>query len=406
MDYPSELTPNTAKAMYESIHEYFDPSVVQVVLGAVQETETLLSKPWAKVLFTGSERVGKLVAQACANTLTPCILECGGKSATVVDETVPTAYLQNVADRIVFSKFFNAGQVCVAPDTLFVHEHHVTPLKEALVRAIDAQFGKNPQSGEMARIVNKQNAKRLVDIIKEEESYASKTSTLDKNEIVLGGSKACDIDQRYVAPTVVLNPSPESRLMKEEIFGPVLPIRTFTKRDEAIELIRNMNKISGIPLFLYVFTTKDSVFQTYTDKCRSGGAVRNDILIQLANTEQPLGGMGSSGYGRYFGKYSFDAFTHKYPVTWRPLGSFWDFGNLRCHPYEGWKTKVLEDYLLYLPKVPSYLGPHLLLCIPTLFLMSVALPPLVPSAIPASVKLWLASHLEDLAATLRDSNSS
>ncbi|KAL3902617.1 MAG: hypothetical protein SGILL_010764, partial [Bacillariaceae sp.] len=403
----SELTPNVANALEECIRQYFDPSVVKVVLGAVPETKALLSTQWAKVLFTGSERVGKLVAQACAETLTPCILECGGKSATVVDETVPTSQLQNVADRIVFAKFFNSGQVCIAPDTMFVHESHAISMKDALLRAMDEQLGKDPQSGEMARIVNKPNAQRLVDIIKEEEFHAStfNSDTPDRTEIVVGGSKASDVDQRYVAPTLVLNPSPSGRLVKEEVFGPILPIRTFASRDEALETIQAMNKTAGIPLFLYVFTTKDRVFRTYTEKCRSGGAVRNDVLIQLANTEQPLGGLGSSGYGRYFGKYSYDAFTHKYPVTYRPLGSVWDFGNLRCHPYAGWKSKVLEDYLLYLPKVPSFLTPSRLLLIPLIIFMLFKLPS-ISTMIPPSVKLWLASALEDMARMLRDSPSS
>jgi acyl-CoA reductase-like NAD-dependent aldehyde dehydrogenase len=239
----SESTPNTAKALYSCVREYFHPSAVQVVLGSVLETEALLAKPWAKVLFTGSGRVGRLVALACAQTLTPCILECGGKSAVVVDETVPTSKLQNVADRIVFAKLFNAEQVCVAPDTLFVHEKYITALAAALLRSIEAQFGKDPQAGEMARIVNQDGAQRLVEILKEVEECKGSTASqnrpddgqLEDTKIFFGGSEACDSQQRYVSPSLVLNPLPSRRMMKEEIFGPILPICTFSNRGEALQ---------------------------------------------------------------------------------------------------------------------------------------------------------------------------
>jgi acyl-CoA reductase-like NAD-dependent aldehyde dehydrogenase len=384
---------------------------VQVILGSVLETEALLAKPWAKVLFTGSVRVGRLVALACANTLTPCILECGGKSATVVDATVPTSKLQSVADRIVFAKFFNAGQACVAPDTLFVHENHMKPLTAALIRSIEAQFGKDPQSGDMARIVNQDSAQRLVEILKEVEeskgSTASKFGSQDTahedTKILFGGSEASDVHQRYVPPTIVQNPWLFSRIMKEEIFGPILPICTFSNRDEVIQRIQQLNKATGIPLFLYVFTTSERVFQIFMDRCLSGGAVRNDILIQLANPEQPLGGLGGSGYGRYFGKYSFDSFTHKYPVTYRPLGTTWDFGNMRCHPYIGSKAYLLQDFLFYLPMVPSFLSPSRIFL---LVVLAVAIFPLqgiaLTTDIVATIKLWLAAKLEHLATALRN----
>jgi acyl-CoA reductase-like NAD-dependent aldehyde dehydrogenase len=379
-------------------------------MGSVLETEALLAKPWAKVLFTGSRRVGTLVALACAHTLTPCILECGGKSAVVVDETVPTSKLQNVADRIVFAKFFNSGQVCIAPDTLFVHEKHVVPLTAALIQSIEAQFGKDPQAGEMARIVNQDGARRLVEILKEVEEFKEFTASQNGNEyapsedtkILFGGSEACDIQQRFVSPSLVLNPLPSSRMMKEEIFGPILPICTFSNRGEALQRVQQLNKASGIPLFLYVFTTSQGVFQTFMDKCQSSGAVRNDVLIQLANPEQPLGGLGGSGYGRYFGKYSFDAFTHKYPVTYRPLGSIWDFGNIRCHPYSGNKAHLLEGYLLYLPTVPSLLSPSRIFLI---LVVAVAIAPLQRIALAWDIisiaKLWVAAGLEYVAEALR-----
>jgi acyl-CoA reductase-like NAD-dependent aldehyde dehydrogenase len=278
---PSELTPHTSGALAEIVPRYFDAKVLQIVLGGVAETSALLEKPWGKVLFTGSERVGKVVARACAETLTPCVLELGGKCCAVVDESVPTSKLSNVADRLVFSKCFNAGQTCVAPDTLLVHESHVADFCTALKQSVQNQFGIDPQKGgEYPRIVTTANAKRLVDLLREvEELSSSSTSPQDektnklKTKVILGGSKECDIDDRYIAPTVVVNPPMGSRIIQEEIFGPIFPIVPYSTREEAIHTIQNIGP--GIPLYLYVFCTDDDVFRTYTDQCPSGGAVRN-----------------------------------------------------------------------------------------------------------------------------------
>lgn len=356
---PSELTSHTANALARVVPEYFDPGVVQVVLGDIPETTALLSVPWAKVVFTGSERVGRVVAQACAATLTPCLLELGGKSVVVVDETVSPSHVQNVADRVIFAKCLNAGQVCVAPDTLLVHESHVATLTEALVRAVERQFGEDPQKGELPRIVNARNAQRLFELIQqvEETPAMTQTASLDTNyqqtTILSGGTKACDVSNRFIAPTIVLNPPKSCRLLTEEIFGPILPVIPFSSRQGAIQWIQTLGTATGIPLFLYVFTPKETIFQQFTDACPSGGAVRNDMIVQLINFEQPFGGVGASGNGRYFGRYSFEAFTHLFPVTQRALGSLWDWNNLRCHPYAGWKSKVMEGYVMYLPKVPA-----------------------------------------------------
>jgi acyl-CoA reductase-like NAD-dependent aldehyde dehydrogenase len=217
---PSELCPKVSKVLKELVENYFEPGVVQVVLGEVPEVTALLEKPWGKVMFTGSGRVGSIVGQACAKTLTPTLLELGGKCPTVVDETVSAGDLQNVADRIIFAKLMNAGQTCIAPDTLFVHEKHARALCAALVRAIESQFGKDQKKGELGRIINSMQAKRVLELIQDAESLGSR--------LIHGGSMLCDVDTRYICPTLLLDPPASSRILHEEIFGPALPIVTFS----------------------------------------------------------------------------------------------------------------------------------------------------------------------------------
>mmetsp|Transcript_35614 Transcript_35614/g.86258 ORF Transcript_35614/g.86258 Transcript_35614/m.86258 type:complete len:526 (-) Transcript_35614:1624-3201(-) len=339
---PSELSAESGKTFLNLFSKYFEPGAAQVVLGSIPESNALLEKSWGKVFFTGSPRVGKIVASACASTLTPVILELGGKSPVVVDENIRAKHLQNVADRIIFAKTYNAGQTCVAPDTLFVHDSHVKDLCVCLVNAIETQFGKDPKQGELGRIISIASTKRLQQMILEAEGD-------DSSSVVYGSSTECDIDTRYICPTLILNPKPGAKVLKEEIFGPILPIVTFSSRSEAYE---SVNSLGSHPLQFTVFTSEDGVFQEYTTKCPSSAAFRNDCLVQLSNHNLPFGGLGGSGIGHYSGKYSFDAFTHPFPSTYRPIGKLWDLDNLRCHPYGDWKTKFLERYIVGLPDIP------------------------------------------------------
>ena len=369
---PSEKCPETAKLLKELIEEVFDPAEVQVVLGGIPETSELLSKPWSKVVFTGSGRVGKIVAESCAKTMAPTLLELGGKCPLVVDETVSTRDLQSVAERIVFGKFANAGQTCLAVDTLLVHESHVDKLSECLLKAVAKQFGFDPKiNGELGRIVSCDETKRITNLIREVELENLKTDGGHGGGVILcGGSSSCDIDDRYVAPTIIILPKDSnSKLLQEEIFGPVLPIVPFSDRSEAIQKIQTL---SGIPLNLYVFTPSKRVFCEYTDKCRSAGSVQNDCLAQGASSHYPLGGLGSSGIGRYGGKHTFEAFSHPFHVLSRPLGSLWDFGNFRCHPYAGFKERVLGRVALKLPGIPVlHLGKIAMIAIITMVAMIV-----------------------------------
>ncbi len=359
---PSECTPTVALLIKTLLEKYFiEPGVVQVVLGGVNETTALLQHRWGKVIFTGSIRVGKIIQKACAETMTPTIMELGGKCPVVVDETVPATTIETVARRIIFAKCLNAGQTCIAPDTLFVHKSHVSSLSKAIVGQVKAQFGENPKVGELARIVNHESSKRVVGLIEDAEKLGA--------TILCGGSKMCDVTTKYVCPTLVLNPPPEAKIMEEEVFGPVLAIVSFSSRQEAIELVQ---KLPGEPLHLYIFTPNSSVFKEYADKCTASGAFQNDVMIQGASHHLPFGGIGTSGHGNYYGKFSFLTFTHAYSVCYRPLRVPHILEILRCHPFAGLKGSILENFAFAIPDIPVLHSRKLLLalCIGLFFSVS------------------------------------
>lgn len=356
---PSECVPTVALLLKKLLEQYYtEPGVVQVVLGGVPETKALLEKRWGKVFFTGSERVGRIVQRAAAETMSPTIMELGGKCPVVVDETVPASTIENVARRIVFGKCINAGQTCVAPDITFVHKSHVTTLCDALARQVEEQFGKNPQTGELARMVNVASAKRVVGLIEDAEKTGGK--------VICGGSKICNADKKYVGPTFILDPPKEAKILQEEVFGPVMAIVPFSTREEAIQLVQNL---AGEPLQLYIFTAKNSVFQEYVERCTASGAFRNDLMLQGASQHLPFGGIGTSGHGNYYGKFSFDTFTHTYSVAHRPLRSLTLLETIRCHPFGGIKGYVLENVIFSLPDIPVFHTRKLLLSLGGIFLL-------------------------------------
>jgi acyl-CoA reductase-like NAD-dependent aldehyde dehydrogenase len=339
---PSDLCPRTGEVLQQLIRKYFgngekdgSPPGLHCVLADAAKTTEILSYPWATVFFTGSQRVGKIVAEAAAQTLSPVVLELGGKSACVVDETCPR-HVQQMAHRIVWGKTLNSGQVCAAVDYVLVHESRAPELIRCLVRALSEQYPKNAagQASELGRMVCREHASRQVELIAEVEKAAAASASASGStetkatRIVVGGSKECDPASRYVAPTIVLDPPRGCRLMKEEVFGPVLPVLTYSTRQEAIETVQ---EVSGMaPLCLYVFTDSEDVFQHYVRTCRAGAAVRNDCIMHLGSRNLPFGGLGTSGYGRYHGKYSFDLFSHPLPVMYRPCVSGSDLGMARC----------------------------------------------------------------------------
>ncbi|HAR4381153.1 TPA: aldehyde dehydrogenase [Staphylococcus aureus] len=289
---PSELTPNVARVIKRLINETFDANYIEVIEGGIEETQTLIHLPFDYVFFTGSENVGKIVYQAASENLVPVTLEMGGKSPVIVDET---ANIKVASEHICFGKFTNAGQTCVAPDYILVHESVKDDLITALSKTLREFYGQNiQQSPDYGRIVNLKHYHRLTSLLNSEQM-----------NIVFGGHS--DEDERYIEPTLLDHVTSDSAIMQEEIFGPILPILTYQSLDEAIAFIHQRPK----PLSLYLFSEDENATQRVINELSFGGGAINDTLMHLANPKLPFGGVGASGMGRYHGKYSFDTFTHE-----------------------------------------------------------------------------------------------
>lgn len=289
---PSELTPNVARVIKRLINETFDANYIEVIEGGIEETQTLIHLPFDYVFFTGSENVGKIVYQAASENLVPVTLEMGGKSPVIVDET---ANIKVASERICFGKFTNAGQTCVAPDYILVHESVKDDLITALSKTLREFYGQNiQQSPDYGRIVNLKHYHRLTSLLNSAQM-----------NIVFGGHS--DEDERYIEPTLLDHVTSDSAIMQEEIFGPILPILTYQSLDEAIAFIHQRPK----PLSLYLFSEDENATQRVINELSFGGGAINDTLMHLANPKLPFGGVGASGMGRYHGKYSFDTFTHE-----------------------------------------------------------------------------------------------
>ncbi|MCG5673864.1 aldehyde dehydrogenase [Staphylococcus aureus] len=289
---PSELTPNVARVIKRLINETFDANYIEVIEGGIEETQTLIHLPFDYIFFTGSENVGKIVYQAASENLVPVTLEMGGKSPVIVDET---ANIKVASERICFGKFTNAGQTCVAPDYILVHESVKDDLITALSKTLREFYGQNiQQSPDYGRIVNLKHYHRLTSLLNSAQM-----------NIVFGGHS--DEDERYIEPTLLDHVTNDSAIMQEEIFGPILPILTYQSLDEAIAFIHQRPK----PLSLYLFSEDENATQRVINELSFGGGAINDTLMHLANPKLPFGGVGASGMGRYHGKYSFDTFTHE-----------------------------------------------------------------------------------------------
>ncbi|WP_181304685.1 aldehyde dehydrogenase [Rufibacter sp. XAAS-G3-1] len=294
---PSELTSATSGLTARLIQEHFPPEYLTVVQGGPQVSQALLELPFDKIFFTGSVPVGKIVAQAAAKQLIPVTLELGGKSPCLIDET---ANLSVAAKRIVWGKFLNAGQTCVAPDYLLVQESVAAPLLEKLTQTITQFYGPLPaQSPDFARIINDRHFQRL-------------SSLLDHANVYTGGQT--DAASRYIAPTLLSNITWEHPIMQEEIFGPLLPVLTYPSLPQAIQQINARPK----PLALYFFSESKKAKELVLHQTSCGGMCLNDTISHLANPHLPFGGVGTSGQGNYHGKASFDAFSHQKSVLMKP----------------------------------------------------------------------------------------
>ena len=288
---PSEFTPNVSGVIQQIIADAFDPEYINIIQGNADTTQTLLQFPFDYIFFTGSEQVGRVVYNAASKNLTPVTLELGGKSPTIIDES---ANIKVASERICFGKFTNAGQTCVAPDYLLVNRKVKDELISALKKTITEFYGTNIQdSPDYGRIVNKKHYHRLNELL-----------NIHHPEITFGGQT--DIDENFIAPTIIEGTTFDSKIMENEIFGPILPIITYDDFDEAIDLIRTKPK----PLSLYLFSEDENSSARILNELSFGGGAINDTLMHLANPNLPFGGVGASGIGKYHGKYSFDTFSH------------------------------------------------------------------------------------------------
>ena len=309
---PSENSRNIALLLEKLINENFPEEYLRVVnpLGGKETVSLLLDKPFDYIFFTGSVRVGKLVMQKAAQHLTPVTLELGGKSPCIVDSD---AKLKLAAKRIVWGKFLNAGQTCVAPDYLCVHKSVKDELLKLIINEIRVQFGENVRNSEdYPRIVNKSSLERL-------------SGYLNDGKIYYGGN--IDEDNLYMEPTLIIKPDLNSPLMSDEIFGPILPILVYEDLDNVIKFINHREK----PLALYYFSESKKKIKYVVTSTTSGGVTINDTIIHVANPNLPFGGVGNSGVGKYHGKESFETFTHNKSVMKR--GTFIEF-NIRFAPYK------------------------------------------------------------------------
>ncbi|MFI8709082.1 aldehyde dehydrogenase [Bacillus sp. NPDC077411] len=288
---PSENAPNVSAVINKIISETFDKQYIRVIEGDKETTSLLIHAPFDHIFFTGSVQVGKIVMEAAAKNLVPVTLELGGKGPAIVDET---ANLDIAAKRIVWGKFINAGQSCIAPDYVIAHKSVKVQLISKMKEVITSFYGSDvSKSNDYGRIVNEGQFDRLISILEQ-----------DQNHIIFGGKSSRS--HLYIEPTLLEAKSWDDAAMKEEIFGPILPIMEYSDLDEVIHMINNHPK----PLALYVFTENKNVEKQVLGRVSFGGGCVNDTMSHMANLHLPFGGVGSAGFGAYHGKHSFDAFTH------------------------------------------------------------------------------------------------
>lgn len=319
---PSENTKNTALLLEEIINENFNKEYLRVVspLEGKEAVSFLLELPFDYIFFTGSIRVGKIVMEKAAKNLVPVTLELGGKSPCIVDKD---AKLEIAAKRIVWGKFLNVGQTCVAPDYLCVHRSIRNKLLKLIIEEIHKQFGKDIKSSpDYPRVVNSASLNRLSEYLNDGKIYYG--GKIDKNDL-------------YMEPTILTNVDVDSNVMTEEIFGPILPVIEFEDIKDIINFINAREK----PLALYYFSENKVNINNILKCTTSGGVTINDTVIHVANGNLPFGGVGNSGIGSYHGKASFDTFTHKRSVMER--GTFIEF-NIRFAPYKN-KINILKKIM-------------------------------------------------------------
>ena len=318
---PSAYSPNTSAVIYRMISECFSPEYVSVITGGRAENTCLLGEKFDYIFFTGSQSVGKEVMRKAAEHLTPVTLELGGKSPCIVEKS---ANLKLAARRIVFGKYLNCGQTCVAPDYIYCDTSVKDALLKELRHQIRKQFGKQPLNNvNYGKIINEKHFQRICSLI-------------DPSKVVVGGET--NQERLQIAPTVMDHVTFQDAVMGQEIFGPVLPVLTYQTLDEAISQIQSMPH----PLALYLFTSDQTIAQKVTSRCGFGGGCINDTIIHLATSEMGFGGFGESGMGSYHGKDGFDTFSHYKSIvdkkTWLDLP-------MRYQPYRALHNKLIHMFL-------------------------------------------------------------
>ncbi len=295
---PSEVAPATSDLLARHLPAYVSPQCVSVVEGGVKETTDLLAQRFDYIFYTGNCTVGRIVMEAAAKHLTPVTLELGGKSPCIVDQN---ADIEVAARRILWGKFFNAGQTCVAPDYVLAHEAIEEKLLACMQKTLVDFFGDDPRSSaDFGRIVNARHHRRLMKILP------------GSGDLVAGG--AADENERYLAPTILHNVPADSPVMADEIFGPILPVLKMKDIGQAIAFINARPK----PLALYLFSRDDRIQERVLEQTSSGGVTINHTLLHVAVPALPFGGVGASGLGAYHGRSSFETFSHRKSVLKKP----------------------------------------------------------------------------------------
>ena len=318
---PSAYSPHTSRLILDILSQCFEPRYVAVVTGGRAENTCLLQEHFDYIFFTGSQSVGKEVMRKAAEHLTPITLELGGKSPCIVDKT---ANLKLAAKRIVFGKYLNCGQTCVAPDYVYCHRSVKDQLLKEVQDQIRKQYGSHPlDNPDYGKIINEKHFDRILGLIEE-------------TKVIHGGSS--DRKALRIEPTVLDNVSFSDPVMQEEIFGPIMPVLVFDSLEEVISKVNSMPH----PLALYFFTSDKAAAKEITSRCGFGGGCINDTIIHLATTEMGFGGFGESGMGAYHGKTGFDTFTHYKSIvdkkTWLDLP-------MRYQPYRQLHEKMVRFFL-------------------------------------------------------------
>jgi aldehyde dehydrogenase (NAD+) len=315
---PSELSLNSSHAMAKIINDNFDSNYIKVIEGGVEETTALLREKFDKIFYTGSTNVGKIVMKAAAQHLCPVVLELGGKSPSFVFND---ANIKITAKRLIWAKFLNGGQTCVAPDYLLLEKGVKDKLVAEMKQQIVEILGDNPIDSEaFVRIINPRHFDRL-------------SLLIDKKKVVYGGQTIAE--ELYIEPTLMDNVSFDDLVMQEEIFGPILPMIEFDNLDWAIKQVKDRPK----PLALYIFGKNRSDINKILNEVSFGGGAVNDAIMHLTNSALPFGGVGDSGTGSYHGKYGFEAFTHYKSVL--DKSTLFE-PSIKYAPYSGFKLKLLK----------------------------------------------------------------